>query len=348
MKHKAFTLIELLVIIGILTILMTLLIVAVQYARESSRRTQCQANMKQIGIALHNHIDAKKTLPMAAGWTPAGEPYNDGYYPPGVIDRIDRGIKEKDRTLANWAMLLLPYLEENNITFDKNKPIHEQEAVYSKDINILKCPSDGHNTEDNHYQRQGLDKPTKGYARGNYAINVGTNKLCMMKISKNSKNCKDGWDVTGTSFTNITQVWGSGVAGLNKAYAPKDFPNGMSHIIGVEEILTGRHALDRRGVWALGFSASSATVSHRGGPNKGADNISGCSKIPVGERELPCYINKVPDREINQSGMARSEHSGGLYAAFLDGSVKFIEDNIDVDLWINIHRKDSKDISINN
>lgn len=344
MKRKAFTLIELLVIITVVTVLMSLLVTAVQYVRESSRRTQCQSNLRQVNTALQNFIDAKTTLPMAVAWSPAGEPLNQGYYPPGVIDRVSQGSKEKDRTQANWAMFLLPFIEEN-ITIPKNKSVDEMEDIYSREIPVFKCPTDGYNIEENRFQRRGLDKPTKGYARGNYAINAGTNDLCMMKISKNSKDCKDGWDVTGTTFENISQVWGSGVAGVNKAYRPKDFPNGMSNIVGLDEILVGRHPLDRRGAWALGFSGASATVSHRKGPNQGTDNISECSKIPEDLRtELPCYTNKSPEREINQSGNARSLHSGGLYVGLLDGSVRFIENSIDNKLWINIHRKDSKDI----
>ena len=62
-RASGFTLVELLVVIAIIGVLIGLLVPAVQSARESARRTVCRNNLKQIGLALHNHIDAKKHLP---------------------------------------------------------------------------------------------------------------------------------------------------------------------------------------------------------------------------------------------------------------------------------------------
>src|SRR5437660_379746 len=90
----AFTLIELLVVIAIVAVLIALLVPAVQKVRESAARTTCLNNLKQIGIALHLYEGDKKQLP------------------PNRLSDLH----------ATWAVLILPYLEQDNVYRRWNLP----------------------------------------------------------------------------------------------------------------------------------------------------------------------------------------------------------------------------------
>ena len=125
-NHLGFTLIELLVVIAIIGILNGLLVPAVQKVREAAARTQCQNNLKQIGLALHGYHDVNHRFPPGY-W--AGGPYFDG-------------VNDTSPGWA-WAVFILPYLEQNNAyrQFQFDQPVQNFPAIQTM-VRVYLCPSD--------------------------------------------------------------------------------------------------------------------------------------------------------------------------------------------------------------
>ena len=105
-RRFAFTVYELLIVIAIISILIALLLPAVQQAREAARRTQCRNNLKQLGLALHNYHDVHRILP------PGIVSNSKGHY----TAKEDAGRKAESAT--SGLVLLLPFLEEAGIYDD--------------------------------------------------------------------------------------------------------------------------------------------------------------------------------------------------------------------------------------
>lgn len=360
-NRRAFTLIELLVVIAVIGVLIALILPAVQASREAARRVQCLNHLKQLGMALHNYHDAHRVLPPAVIWGGGpGEPLGLGVLPVGPIDRVAIGVSpdtEPDRIHANWAVLLLPHMEQAELfnAFELSLPIDDEanRTARTQNLSVMKCPTDNYNDEP--FERAlAVGVAGHTYARGNYALNFGPDAPCY----RFEPGCDVGFftDTDDLLNTNM-RVWGSGVSGLNISFRFRDFSRGLSRMVAIDEIRAGIDPLDSRGVWALGLAGSSLTVRHgkynlgNDGPinslSPEADDLTTCGELEakytaqgLKDLGLPCQSNTIP---ANHQATARSLHTGGVQVLMLDGSAHFANENISPDIWHNMHSKDAAD-----
>jgi len=111
-RHSGFTLVELLVVIAIIGVLVALLLPAVQSAREAARRTQCSNNLKQIGVACHNHHDTYQYLPGGG---------SDG---PHITC-----CNATERTGWSWAFYLTPFMEQQAVFDEQDENIVRKTVI---------------------------------------------------------------------------------------------------------------------------------------------------------------------------------------------------------------------------
>lgn len=185
-RRTAFTLIELLVVIAIIAVLIGLLLPAVQKVRESAARTQCMNNLRQLGIAMHSYIDAKKTLPPNGMYT-----YN--------------GSAVVGKSLWSGMARILPYVDQETLyrNLDLSIPYSLQPAITSKRIEVLMCPNE---TND---KGNGTD-PVYGNKHWplNYALNMGT--WAVLTDKAGGMNLSDG--AFCHNFGNKTSSFSDGMS----------------------------------------------------------------------------------------------------------------------------------------
>jgi len=127
-RRRAFSLIELLVVIGIVAILLSLLLPAVQKVREAAHRTKCHNNLKQIGLALHSFHE------------------NRGRFPPGFVSASATVDGEGTGPGWGWAAHILPYLEQDPLyrSIDFGKDIRDPANAVARvrSVPVFLCASD--------------------------------------------------------------------------------------------------------------------------------------------------------------------------------------------------------------
>lgn len=335
---RGFTLVELLVVIAIIGILVSLLLPAVQAAREAARRVQCQNNMKQLGLAVLNYENAFKILPPASIW-PAGSAME---------------TQNNSNIGPTWIVLILPQMEQQAVynAFDFKKSLTDpvNERARSTVLASVLCPSDAYNSKlysgKSGSSQSGNHGPNWG--RGNYGANGA------LGFQSPTVHCNDyGTGGSGCAGGATSPGWADGrirgVMGANSAATLAEVRDGTSSTIMLAEIRAGLTTYDVRGTWAFPGAGASAVWAHGyvgdcGGPNTSqmaGDDTSGCNEVAdelggaeeVQRRGMGCYTGT--SSHPNRQAAARSMHTGGIFTCFVDGSVHWISDYVEVSTSIS-------------
>ncbi|MDR0521908.1 MAG: DUF1559 domain-containing protein [Planctomycetaceae bacterium] len=332
-KHTAFTLIELLVVIAIIGMLITLLLPAIQAAREAARKMSCFNNLHQISIGLHSHYATNEAFPFGhtgyrglpkptpykgnqASWK---NPTNDGSGLPNNCVNADIG-KE-----SGWSLYILPFIEQTAVwdAYDDDLWIdhpNNRQAVQTT-IPVFLCPST--------QNEKPLTQPfgtVNGFqcARLHYAGLQASilNITAAYSSFFQNRTFKD-------SGLNGMLYWQSAADDGKQPVSMVE--DGFSNTMTVTEDVTFDD-----GAWASGRSIFQLTNYHV---------FSGTPSVRIPLNNLH---DKTSNADVAKGNNGfHADHVAGLNGAFADGSAHFLNDNIDA--WILrclVNRMDGETVSL--
>ena len=337
-----FTLVELLVVIAIIGILVALLLPAVQAAREAARRSQCNNNLRQMGIALQNYHDIHNVFPPAkigsgsmAYKYPAYESWRN------VV------------TNTTGFLLLLPQLEQQplfqiyNFNYPSSlsswdsggKPLAggattsvANQPVYSKPLPVFTCPSDTQPASIRNYQANNAGSPYEenNAAESNYLFATGQ-----------YTDYASPWQLYVGSRPNINGIVASDIGPFGNDGAAKfgDIKDGTSNTVAIGEskqAVSGKYSSVYGPFWGNGVH----TCCHGWTPRQTVLHTYNSVTAPYGifYGSINFDYSGVQHRELQYAWQFGSYHPAGALFAMCDGSTRFISDNVDyynVFVWLN-------------
>jgi prepilin-type N-terminal cleavage/methylation domain-containing protein/prepilin-type processing-associated H-X9-DG protein len=310
--RQGFTLIELLVVIAIIAVLIGLLLPAVQKVREAASRLKCQANLKQLGLALHNYHDSQ------------------GAFPPGTYCSTNGWAGDPDPA-KEWVYLLhylLPYLEESPTYqvlggphWALGRPWFAGEApawapLFGHSIPALLCPSD-------------RGTPTSTHAAVGVPL-ARTNYLGFFSGTHDRHNWSQSYPAEQRALFTL---------GKGRALRMSGVTDGTSNTLALGEYVGGVGQADSRG-WFYSNRAGNQLLYATRTPNSPSPDVlisfDGYCSPGYNQPTQPCVVDDGDGYGGNNVVSSRSRHAGGVNAVFCDGHVRFVADGIPLGTWQNL------------
>ena len=325
-RRTGFTLVELLVVIAIIGILIGLLLPAINAAREAGRRSSCMNNLKQIGLALNNHLSSHGSLPPGIRLKSG---YSATYLKQSFSVWSEAGMQGPGYSGASWMLFILPFMEYKDIfdnwDFSHSVTSKQNLLLAQRDIKGFYCPSRRNE------MRKGDEEITfRNWTTGgtDYGGCVGRTNFWVNTLAPTGDHmiCPAQYIVPGADPGSDATIK-SGVFYPNSQTTLNQITGGASHTIMIGELQRLHNpGYVPRGQDAQYFGPS--MTSNDGWALGGVCTLFDCAV--AGEGGDSGQFGGLNQKFFESAG---SQHPGGANFCDVDGSIHFISENIDSKLY---------------